>query len=253
MGSYKKGLLLSLGLVKVQVDLHSTKASNQSPFKRLCPKHEATTKNRIWCEEGDHEVTFADAISGAPVSGGYRIVTKTSKPEFLASEELELTPVPVTELEAATYPSGGTYYCQPSAPTTEAWAVFRAVLAKRKVAFVAKGQIRSGQQKLWRLNLINDYLVLQELAYPENVRATPEVVDTKVSREHLKLMQSLVDAATVGFDKLDTADANAPRIAEWIASGELKTVADTSIDDAAAQVLDLKEALAQSVEAAKTA
>jgi non-homologous end joining protein Ku len=251
MGSYKKGLLLSLGLVKVQVDLHSATADNQSPFKRLCPEHKSLTKNRIWCEEGDHQVLFQDAISGAPTADGYRLVHKGDKPEFLASPELELTPVPAVELEEHTYPSGGTYYCLPSAPTAEAWAVFRAVLAKRKIAFVAKGQIRNGQQKLWRLMLVNNYLTLQEITYPENVRATPEVVNVKPSREHLRLMQSLVDQATVSFTDMDLTNDNAPLIAKWIASGELKAVSDSKVEPVAAQILDLKEALAKSVEAKK--
>jgi non-homologous end joining protein Ku len=252
MGSYKKGLLLSLGLVKVQVDLHATAVSNRSPFKRLCPEHKATTKNRIWCEEGDHEVPFQDAASGASTPDGYRLVTKSNKPEFLASQELELIPVPVKELDENTYPSGGSYYCQPTAPTAEAWAVFKAVLAKRKVAFVAKGQLRNGQQKLWRLNLVNNYLTLQEIVYPEHVRATPEIVTAKPSREHLRLMQTLVDAATVSITDVDMTDDNAPRIAEWVASGELTDIKDGSVaKDVMPQVIDLQEALARSVEAQK--
>ena len=59
MPSYKKGLLLSLGPINTTVDLYTVSPdSKREDFKRFCPEHRTFLKNRVWCEQGEHEFSW---------------------------------------------------------------------------------------------------------------------------------------------------------------------------------------------------
>lgn len=244
MGSYRKELLLSLGLVTAQVDLHAVAPSKTSGFHRYCKEHKVRVKNRVWCPEGSkdgHEVEYANIVSGMETAESVKLVDPQSKPEFPKDERLQLVPVPVSELTG--FPQGGFYYCAPSSPATvDTWAVFKAVLEKNKVAFVAKGQLRNGDRKLWRLVVFNNYLALQELRYPEDVRSTPEQVNVKPSREHLKLFNQLIEQSMSTWEAFGPTDENKARIEQWLTDAEVVEKPQSG-DTPTTGVMDLQAAL----------
>lgn len=265
MGSYRKGLTLSLGLVTVQVDLYSTKAAARSNFNRICPTHMTRVSQKIVCTAGDEEHTLsqAECLSGMPNGNTMKVVTPDSKPTFPKDTGFALTPVTVKELDQATYMGSSVYYCQPSGlDHTAAWSAVRAILDKGKIAFVAKGSIREGKQKLWRLMSFNGYLVLTEMVYPGEIRDLPGAgypgaqglpVPGKPSREHLKMMEQLVLLHLTPWADFDSTDANEPRLEAWLEAGDTVQVVKPTQEDNDGTVIPLAEALARSVEAAKAA
>jgi non-homologous end joining protein Ku len=259
MGSFRKGLLLSLGLVKAQVDLHATSPDPKSRFHRLCPDHEARIKQKYVCEDEKHVhddgspvfLNWGEWVSGIDTPDGTRVVDPENKPEFEKDAELNLTPVPVKELAGATYTKGGSYYLQPTPATAVMWQALRAILRKGKVAFVAKGQLKSGDQKLWQISLVNDYLAIQQLVFPEHVRSVPEVVTAKPSREEQSLMNQLVEQQITSLDKLDLIDENVKLVEKYIESGKVIKATTGGTVTPITPAVDFKDALAASIKATK--
>lgn len=254
MGSYRKGLMLSLGLVTTQVDLHSVAEPKRSPLHRYCAEHHARLEQQYICKaEGE---VVSDYVQGAEGPSTIRLVEKDDKPEFLKDEKLELTPVPVKDLEAHTFPQGGMYYCQPSsAATSEAWSLFKQVLDKHKTAFIAQGSLRNGERKLWRLMVFNDYLVLQELRYPEAARPVPGVqwgsefsTLPKPSREHSKLMNQLVEQAAKPWGDVNLNDPNKEQWDKWMRGAIEIDRTDTKEET---PVVSMMDALRASIDATK--
>lgn len=265
MASYRKGLVLSLGLVNVAVDLYAVRPSTRSSFNRICPEHKTKLGQRLICDGGEeeHTVTIAEALSGMPHGNVMKVVTPISKPTFPKDSGFTLTPVPAKDLASASFKENSIYYCQPSGPEWEdAWSVFRSVLNKGKVAFVTKGAIRDGRQKLWRLDSFNNYLVLTEMVYPQEIRALPgdghagasgRGVPGKPSREALTMMETLVKLQLTPWDEFDSTDANEARLAEWLEGAELVTIAEPTQEDNEGNVMSVSEALKLSVAAAQAA
>lgn len=254
MGSYRKGLLLSLGsIIQVQVDLQTVVPSQRSGLKRLCPDHHQPVKQSYACPEG-HPIT--EWVSGQETTEGWKIVKPDERPNFDANDALELIPVPAHELDEHTFAGSAIYYCQPTSSVThEAWGVLHKILTKGKVALITKGALRKGAQKLWRVDVFRDYLVLREVVFPENIKAVPEQVETKIPKATMDLVNQFIDKLMVSWDKFDASDETRKRIDQWIAAGETveadtktKRVADLTTGIAA--VANLQESLREAVEKA---
>ncbi len=258
MGSYRKGLTLSLGsIVQTQVDLQAIIPAKRSGLRLLCPEHHIPLKQQYRCYNDEEGHVVTEAVKGAQVPEGWKIVQEGDRPQHLATKGLELIPVPAKDLDSQTVLGSGFYYCQPSSTIgLESWAVFQRILSKGKVALIARGALRQGAEKIWRLTVFRDYLALQELVFPEEIRSTPEQVDVKVSRPVQQLVDQFVDQLLVDWDKFDSKDHNKEEIQKWLDAGELVEV-DTNLPVAGdlqtqvAKVIDLQAALKEAVDKAK--
>ena len=252
MGSYRKGLLLSLGsIIQVQVDLQTVVPTQRSGLRILCPEHHQPLKQSYNCPEG-HPVERW--VKGKQTADGWQIPKEDEKPEFDADQAFDLVPVPADQLEAHTFAGKSIYYCQPTNTVShEAWAVLRKILAKGKIALVTKGALRRGAKKLWRIDVFRDYLVLRDIEFPENIRAVPEQVDVKIPKATHDLVNQFIDNLMVSWDTLDTTDETRQQVEAWIAAGEA-VAADTKsmagLDDAVGAVISLQDALAKIKEGA---
>lgn len=243
MGSYRKGLLLTLGPLRAAVDLDAVAPAQRSTLKRLCPEHHLQLHQRYECDEGPHLVSAY--VTGQPQpEGGWKIVEPDSKPKVEAAKVLELTPVPAQELESNTFEGESVYYCKPSSVGDQLnWELFRRSLTT-KVAFVARGAMRSGSsEKLWRLETFRDYLVLREIVFPETIRPTPEIVEMKIDRETGTLVRSFIDSKLTEWDEFDSANVLQQRIDEWIGQGTDVETAESETPTPAEAVNSLKDAL----------
>ena len=251
MGSYRKGFRLTLGsIVQTEVDLHSVLPTRKSGLRMLCPEHHIPLKQGYTCFNDTEGHKVDQPVKGAQVAEGWRIVNPDEKPSVERVDALELIPVPVKELEGHTVHGDGFYYCQPSsAISLEAWAVLHRILTKGKVALVARGALRKDSQKIWRLGVFRDYLVLQEIVFPDEVRATPERVDVKITRPMQQLVDQFVEQLQVGWEDFDSTDTSKEEVQKWIDSSPLVEVGPPlgDVKSQVAKVLDLQAALRKAV------
>lgn len=218
MGSYRKGLLLTLGPLRVAVDLNTVAPARRTGLKRLCPDHKVPLHQQYECPEG--HVPEGYVTGKAQAEGGWKIVQPEEKPSVEAAQVLELTPVPAKELADHTFQGGSFYYAQPNSVGEQLnWELFRRSLKDGKTAFVARGAMRRGGEKLWRLDLFRGYLVLREIVFPENIKPAPDVAEVKVDKETAALVKQLIAAKLTEWDKFDSEDTLSKRVEEWIGAG----------------------------------
>lgn len=222
--SYRKGLVLSLGsIVQTTVDLHAAVPSSKpTGMHRMCPEHKLQLKQTHKCPEG-HEVT--EFVLGRPTGNGLQLAPQSDKPEFEAADVLELRPLPAKQVDDNTFYGGAIYYMKPHPATMQAWLALQSIVEKGKTALVAKGALRRGNEKMWRVDSFRDYLVLREIVFPEDIRDVPEEVNDKLEKGTVGLITQFLENLETTWESLDTVDRSREQLMEWINSG------DTIIDD----------------------
>lgn len=224
--AYRKNLILSLGLISVSVDLTTVAPRKASGLNRLCPDHTVKLSQKYKCpgtaESDEHEVAWGSWNMGYETADGYTVVNVEDKPSIEASGGLSLVPVPAKDLESATFEGEAIYYAEPSNEHVEqTWQVLNAVLKKGKVALISKGALRKGTntEKIWRLTRFNEYLVLREIRFPDNVKAAPEAPSGKLNRDLVTMAHTVIDSVTAKWEDFDSSDSMAARMAEWMGQG----------------------------------
>lgn len=219
--SYRKGLTLSLGsVIQTQVDLYSVVPSSKGEsLHRLCPTHKLQLNQVHKCPEG-HEVLSSEWVMGRDTATGMQIAPTYARPQVEASDMLELRPVPINDIEGNTFDGPGIYYAKPTPATIQAWLAIQAILKAGKVALIAKGAFRKGQDKMWRIQNFRDYLVLREIVFPEDIRDTPEPEDTTLEKGTLTLVQQFLEGLMTTWDDIDTTNRSREQLREWLENGE---------------------------------
>jgi non-homologous end joining protein Ku len=253
LASFRKGLTLGLGPVAFQVDLETVTPDVKSPFHRYCPEHHARIRQSNRCTAENHEVT--SFVLGAETAEGLRIVEPEDRPQVEADDALSITVVPANEVEGVTRAGHGFYYAKPSNSASEmAWTLVSEFAADKKLALIARGALRRGSPKLWRIESFRGHLVLTELVFPENIKEAPEAPTVKVDSEMRKLMKQLVGNMTSTITKIDTVDQGRASLEAWVETGKLVTeagIVEAPKKDNKAQLTNLMDTLKAAVEGSK--
>jgi hypothetical protein len=212
---------LSLGsVIQTQVDLYTvTPTKTDAPqMNRICPEHHLKLSQVHHCPEGDgHYVT--EFILGLPTGSGYLVPTE-DKPQVDATEVLNLTPVPANEVADHTISGTSRFYLAPSHPTaSQPWQVILNLVQRNKVALVTKAALRRGMnEKLWRVIVFRDVLVLAEIVFPSAILDPPDVDQVKVDKAITKLTDEFVTGLMSTWDKVDKTNTAAQRMEQWLST-----------------------------------
>lgn len=250
MNSYRKGMMLSLGVISASVDLYAVVPTDKARSTRmLCPTHHEPLKQQYICEQGEnlHPVARDEAVRGIETVNGWIIAPDEEKPSAETSKQLELTPVATAVLSERTFEGPAIYYLTPSsAVSMQAWEVLVGILKKGKISLVTKNALgQSAREKLWKLDLFCGYLVMRELVYPEAIRPVPDILHVKVDKKITVLVEQFVENLLTDWDSLDSSDSNARRFDEWMAAG--KTVITQPTTQTESSPVPLLEALQEAV------
>lgn len=246
MGSYRSKLMFSLGPISVPVDLNTVIPSDNSGLKRICPDHHQPLNmvNVCRANDGEHQISWGEWLMGAETADGFRVVRPEDRPSHAADPSLHFVPVPADDLEGSTVQGRGLYYANPSVQSAEeGWAALAEIVGNRKVALVCKAALRQGDRKLWRLNMFNGYLVLQEIEFPEHIRPIPAEVSAKVDGPTKKLLKQFVEQMMVAWEKFDHSDDSRQAFEQWIAAGEAIDDPNPKAPTAQTGVPDIQAAL----------
>lgn len=250
MNSFRKDLVLSYGPIQTLVNLHTVKKPSQRAQTRsVCPEHNIPLKQRLFCTECNHNVD--NPAKFVDTNAGWREVVRGSEPKEPSEKALSMTLVPAEEL-AGFVTLGNQYYCEPSSEHFKAqWVILRDAIKSGKYAFVLKGVLRSGPKKLYRLVVHNNYLMLEELEFPENLKDALEPVDHKVDKETRDLFAQFLKTHVGSVDDLDLADESTRVYNEWAESGKpvemKKDEGLAELTDAVASVKSLQDLLRESI------
>ena len=246
---------VSFGLVSVPVKLYSTGESGRKiSFNWLHEDCGTRLKQQYFCPSDGEIVERANMIKGYEFAKEQYV---TFKPEELkaleeqASQSIDITEfVPAEQIERIYLDKP--YYLGPDKGGERAYRLLAAALRKTGRAAIAKYASR-GKQYLVMVRPMDDGLIMEQLLYPQEIRAFSEVPcgEGEVKQQELELAVQLIEqAATDDFKPENYRDEVRERVLALIqqkVDGEEITLAP--IEEPKTQILDLMAALKASLAA----
>ena len=246
---------VSFGLVSVPVKLYSTGESGRKiSLNWLHGDCGTRLKQQYFCPKDGEIVQRSDMIKGYEFAKDQYV---TFKPEELkaleeqATQSIDITEfVPAEQIERIYLDKP--YYLGPDKGGERAYRLLAAALRKTGRAAIAKYASR-GKQYLVMVRPMEDGLIMEQLLYPQELRAFSEVPlgEGEVKEQELDLAVQLIEqAASDEFQPQNYRDEVRERVMALIqqkVDGEEITLAPT--EEPKTQIIDLMAALKASLAA----
>ena len=232
MATFRKDLLLQIGPISTTVNLYSVVPSSKSKTRLVCPDHTVPLKQQYRCTPPDdgeeHVVPWMTWDRAVETPDGWRKVNPDDRPTLdAASKVLELVPVPTKEINENTFATNTLYWVEPSNEASVVnWTILVRQIKSGKTAFVTRGGFKKGGiEKLWRLEMFRGSPVLRQLQFPDTINDAPETSAVTIDKETLTLVNAFIEARMSSWDEMDTTDRFEKMLEDWVASGQLVTMA----------------------------
>lgn len=247
-------LSIHFGLVSIPVKVYAATESKSAVSFNLLHRCGSRLRQQYVCQQEGVVVERADMVKGYEFEKDKYVVFT---PEELKA--LEDTPQPTIDIvafvpEAAVDPIyyDKPYYLGPDKRGAKPYSLLAQALRTTGKCALAKWAWK-GKQYMVQLRAGEDGLILQQLLYADEVRAMADLhVDTvEVSGAELALAQQLVEQyAVADYDPAAYQDEEKQRVLAQIErkiAGQQITVASTHEAPTGTEVIDLMEALRQSI------
>jgi DNA end-binding protein Ku len=245
---------ISFGLVSIPVRVFPATEEKSVRFNQLHSKDHGRIKYQRVCSKDGEEVPYQEIVRGY----------EYEKDRYVVLEEEELDSIPVessrtididqfvdiTEIDPIYFQK--TYYLIPEEAGVKAYALMREALADNSKVGIAKVSFRE-KEHLATIRVSDNIIVLETMYWPDEIRkAAFEELDkeVKVRPQEVQMARSLIENLTDEWDPDKYSDeyreALLQLIEKKVAGEEIEYVAPP---EEAPKVVDLMEALRQSVEA----
>src|SRR5437763_4321276 len=245
---------ISFGLVSVPVNLYSSSESKTSvSFNMLHKKCNSRLKQQYTCPKDNEIVTREDTVKGYEFAKDQYVVFTPEELKALEEkatgliEVVEFVPLAKVQREYLEK----VYYLGPEKGGDRAYRLLCKALEETGRAALGQYSAR-GQQYLILLRPYNDCLVMEQLHYADEVRATTEVPVPQgdIKPMELALAKQLIDqTANENFEPGKYKDTVRERVLETIqrkVDGQDITSGDV-VPDSGGKIVDLMEALKASL------
>ncbi len=248
---------ISFGLVSIPVRVFSATEEHGVSLRQVHAADGGRIRYKRFCELDGEEVPYSDIAKGYDLGGGEMVV--------LTDEDMDSLPLPSTKavdvlqfVPADQYDPisvAKSYYLQADSIGEKPYVLLRdALRATGKVAIV-KVALRS-RESLAAIRPYGDLLLLQMMLWPEEIRDAKGLApgeDVSVKDAEIKMAEAYIDTLTGDFDADEYTDQYAAALKAVVdakvAGREVVQLAEDA--EPAAEVVDLMEALRQSVARAK--
>ncbi|HEY0661421.1 MAG TPA: Ku protein [Lysobacter sp.] len=253
-------LSISFGLVSIPIKVFSATESRAAISFNLLHKCGSRLRQQYICQKEGVVVERADMVKGYEFEKD-KYVLFTSE-ELKALEEAAQPTIdivafmPLTAIDPIYYDKA--YYLGPDKRGAKPYSLLAAALRATGKCALAKWSWK-GKQYMVQIRVGDDGLILQQLLYADEVRSMADlhVATVDVSSAELSLAEQLIEQNAVeGYDPTEYTDEEKQRILAQIdrkIEGKNITVAETHEAVTGADVIDLMEALRQSIGPAKAA
>ena len=245
---------ISFGMVSIPVKLYGATESKDISFHLLHATCGTRLKQVRWCPTDEVEVPWSETVRGY----------EYAKDEYvtLTDEDFEKLPLPskhVIDLSAFVKDSEidpvyyeRSYYLAPDERAEKAYALLLQALEKKGLTALATITIRKKEQ-LCALRPRDGVVMLETLFYPDEVRLEHgvDLTKAKVSEREMEMAFTLIELLRKPFEPDEYQDHYREALAQLI---EAKLEGRDVVKSPPARetkVIDLADALRQSVEAAK--
>jgi DNA end-binding protein Ku len=250
---------LSFGLVTIPVGLAVAQQRRDVSFRTLHRECGTPIKQKRFCPLHERDVEAEELVKGWEFAKGQFITVEESdleSVELRRSRSIELLRfVPLAEVDPLYFDRG--YYLAPAADPVGQRPYALLVRALEDTAMAAIGRfVLWGKENLCLVRPLEDALVLETLYYAEDIRSKAEieeaVSEAEVREPELAMARQLVESLAGAFDPAEYRNTYRDELRVML---EAKLAGQEIVQPepvAEAPVVDLMEALRQSVAAAKT-
>ena len=248
---------ISFGLVSIPVRVFSATEEHGVSLRQVHAADGGRIRYKRFCEIDGEEVAYSDIAKGYDLGGGEMVV--------LTDEDMDTLPLPSTKavdvlqfIPADQYDPIATaksYYLQADHLGEKPYVLLRDALRSTNRVAIVKVALRS-RESLAAIRPYGDVLLLQLMLWPEEIRDAGKIApseDVTVKDAEVKMAEAYIETLTADYEPDQYSDQYA---------AALKAVVDAKVagrevvsldEDAepAAEVVDLMEALRQSVARAK--
>ncbi|MBD0292627.1 MAG: Ku protein [Jiangellaceae bacterium] len=247
---------ISFGLVSIPVRLVAATEEKDVSFRQVHAADGGRIRYKRTCDNGGHEVAYADIAKGYELPGGDMVV--------LTDEDLADLPIAssrVVEVQAFVpfedvdpTALSRAYYAEPSADP-KPYVLFRDALERSGRVAVVKVALRN-RERLAVLRPREGVLVVQTMLWPDEVRQ-PDFKflddDVDVRPQEMRMAESYIDAMAEEFEPAEYVDQYREALLQVIEAkvegAEITRPPEPAADEG--KVVDLMEALRRSVAEAR--
>ncbi|MGQ0632665.1 MAG: non-homologous end joining protein Ku [Sporichthyaceae bacterium] len=247
---------ISFGLVSIPVRVFSATEERGVSFRQVRASDGARVRYKRIAETDGEEVPYSEIAKGYDVGGGEIVV--------LTDEDLESLPLPSTKAvdvlqfvpadQFDPIAAGRSYYLQPDTHGGKPYVLLRDALARTGKVAIVKVALRS-RESLAALRPHGDLLVMQMMLWPEEIRdpaALAPADDVSVREQEVAMAAAYIDTMTADFDPAAHTDEYAAAVRALVEAKVAGREVVAAVDaEPTAEVVDLMEALRQSVARAK--
>lgn len=246
--------VITFGMVSIPVGLSSATQDRDLHFHQIHEPCGSRIKLQKFCPKCERTVETSELVRGYPFTKDQVVI--------LSDEDFEAVPVPskhtievmafvkAEEIDPIYYDRA--YHLDPSEAGRKPYALLKRALEERGMNALAKVALRQ-RENLCVVRPKDGNLLLETLFFPDEIRAAETSVaeNVKVEEKELKMALSLIDLLEETFDPSKYRDEYREALLERIdAKVQGKQVVDAPAE-APPKVIDLMEALRNSVELAK--
>lgn len=181
------------------------KTDKTGSYVSVCPDctTEPTKPRQAYiCDACESQHTIGELLKAKEIDGELKFVSKEqiteAKTSDLPKNVLKVTVHPSDEVWEQTYGVGGNAYVFVPAAADEYYATLVALVADPGRTYLGVCNLRNSEG-LFRLQVWRDQLVVQKIAWPDEIDAL-EAPELTVDEEIVKFAKEFVDRITVPFD-----------------------------------------------------
>lgn len=247
---------ISFGLVSIPVRLIGATEEKSVSFRQVHAADGGRVRYKRFCDNGGHEVAYADLAKGYELPGGEMVVLTDEDLEELpvaSSRAVEVVGfVPFDQIDPTALSRA--YYVEPTGDV-KPYVLLRDALEESGRVGVVKVSLRN-RERLAVLRSREGVLVVQTMLWPDEVRDADFGFldeDVTVRPQEMAMAESYIETLAGDFDPEDHVDLYREAVLEVVnAKAEgAEVTAPEEPAPAEGKVVDLMEALRRSVEEAK--
>lgn len=250
--------VVSFGMVSIPIRLYNaTESSARVSFRQLCPDHRSPISYKRWCPEGDHEVQYSEILRGYEISKDRYVIVDNKDLDNLplpTAHAIDISEfVPVEDIEPGLY-FDGAYYVEPEELGRKPYHLLREALRATNKMALAKIALRD-KEHLAALHSNGKGIILNTLHWPDEIRSTEGLRgledEVKINPKELEMAKALVESLADTFDPTRYKDEYREAVMKVVQAKMEGEVIEAPEVPQPAKVMDLMEALRQSVAQAK--
>ncbi len=250
--------VVSFGMVSIPIRLYNaTESTAKVSFRQLCPDHRSPISYKRWCAEGDHEVQYSDILRGYEIGKDRYVIIDDKDLENLplpTAHAIDISEfVPVDDVEPGLYYDSA-YFVEPEELGKKPYHLLREALRATGKMAIAKIALRD-KEHLAALHPNGRGIIMNTLHWPDEIRTAEALKgpegEVKINPKELEMAKALIESLADSFDPGRYKDDYREAVMKVVKAKMEGEVIEAPEAPQPAKVMDLMEALRQSVEQAK--